>query len=167
MPAIVSSDMNLNSIIDVRRAALSDIDLITDFNRAMAVETEGRTLDHSTVSRGVRAVIEDPQLGVYYVAVQGGTVVGQMMITYEWSDWRCGLFWWIQSVYVAPQARGAGAYRALHRHVESLARAAAGVCGIRLYVEAENTGAQQVYERLGMTRTSYRLYEVDWPATTA
>ncbi|MBL8878305.1 MAG: GNAT family N-acetyltransferase [Phycisphaerales bacterium] len=157
----------MNSRITVRVATLSDIDLITDFNCAMAGETEGRALDRSTVSRGVRAVVENQRLGVYYVAASEGTVVGQMMITYEWSDWRCGLFWWIQSVYVAPAARGAGAYRALHQHVESLARSTPGVCGIRLYVEAENTAAQRVYEKLGMSRTSYQLYEADWPAKPA
>lgn len=128
----------------------------------MARETERRELDEQTVRRGVRAVLEDPRLGVYYVARLRGKVAGQMMVTYEWSDWRNGLFWWIQSVYVAPAHRGSGVYRALHHHVESRARHAPGVCGLRLYVESENTVAQRVYEKLGMQPTSYRLYEIDW-----
>lgn len=131
----------------------------------MAEETERRSLDRETVRRGARGVLEDQRLGVYYVAECGGTVVGQLMMTYEWSDWRNGTFWWIQSVYVAPGARGGGIYRALHEYVETLARRTAGVCGLRLYVEAENTSAQRVYERMGMNCTSYRLYEIDWPTT--
>lgn len=156
--------MSNDSAITIGPAAPADLETIVVFNLAMARETEQRALHEQTVRRGVRAVLEDPRLGVYYVARIRGTVSGQMMITYEWSDWRNGLFWWIQSVYVTPAYRASGVYRALHRHVEALARRSPGVCGLRLYVESENTVAQQVYERLGMNRTSYRLYEMDWPS---
>lgn len=157
--------MNRNDSLQIRRALADDVETIARFNQAMARETEGRSLDWETLRSGVRRLFESDALGVYYLARRGGTVVGQMLITYEWSDWRNGLFWWIQSVYVSPEARGAGVYRSLHSHVESLARSTLGVCGLRLYVEAENTGAQQVYERVGMHRTSYQFFEVDWSGT--
>ena len=111
---------------------------------------------------GVRAVLGDAERGLYFVAESGGNLIGQMMVTREWSDWRNGWFWWIQSVYVKPEFRQHGVYRRLHEHVERTARATAGVCGLRLYVEHENERAQRVYERLGMARTTYRMFETDW-----
>jgi ribosomal protein S18 acetylase RimI-like enzyme len=85
-----------------------------------------------------------------------------MMITYEWSDWRNGLFWWIQSVYVEPRFRSQGVFKALYRHVEHLARTTPGVCGLRLYVENSNSQAQEIYQRLGLQRTAYQMFEVDF-----
>jgi GNAT superfamily N-acetyltransferase len=146
----------------IRAATPSDADTITRFNLAMAHETERRALDEQTVRAGVLGVLNDPTRGVYYVAERGGNLVGQMMVTYEWSDWRNGVFWWIQSVYVRPEARGAGVYRALHEWVAQLARRNERVRGLRLYVERENVNAQRVYERMGMSRTRYDLFEVDW-----
>jgi GNAT superfamily N-acetyltransferase len=99
---------------------------------------------------------------VYYLAEAGGRVVGQLLITKEWSDWRDGWFWWIQSVFVAPEARRAGAYRVLHEHVVAEARRAGDVRGIRLYTEQANTQAHRVYERMGMRRSAYVMYEVEW-----
>ncbi len=110
---------------------------------------------------GVAAVLQDPAKGTYYVAEIAGAVAGQLMITYEWSDWRNANMWWIQSVYVMPEFRRAGVFRALFNHLQDLARARTDVCSLRLYVHAENTRAAQSYERLGMTRTQYEVFEVD------
>ena len=146
----------------VRKAIAQDLPTLVAHNRAMALETEARELDPATVERGTRAVFEDERRGFYLVAEQGGGIVGQLLITYEWSDWRCGDFWWIQSVYVAPAARRQGVFRALYRHLHDLARNDGQVCGLRLYVEQENRGAQQTYERLGMAPSHYRCFEVDF-----
>lgn len=146
----------------IRRATPDDADTITANNLAMATESEGRRLDRAVVASGVRRALADPALGVYYLALRAGRVVGQLMITTEFSDWRDGVFWWIQSVYVHPAARRSGVYRALHEHVAAEARTAEHVCGLRLYVERGNTSARQVYEKLGLAHTGYELYEADW-----
>ena len=148
--------------IDIRRATPADFAFIAESNIAMALETEGLALDEARVRAGVGAVLADSALGFYLVAEIDGKQAGQLMVTYEWSDWRNGLFWWIQSVYVRPEHRRKGVYTALHRHVAEAAQAAGGVCGIRLYVEQENTTAQQVYESLDMYRTRYQMYEVEF-----
>lgn len=150
------------SDLNIRPATLADADTIAQFNQAMAVETEGRRLDDAVLADGVRTILRDDRHGVYWIAQRDGQPVGQMLITYEYSDWRNGLFWWIQSVYVPPAERGRGVYRALHAWVEWQARQATGVIGLRLYVEASNTSAQEVYRKMGMRETSYRLYETDW-----
>ena len=143
----------------IRAATPADIETIASFNEAMATETEGKTLDPATIRAGVRGLFARPDLGFYIVAEDGGRIVGQLMITYEWSDWRDGVFWWIQSVYVRPEVRGKGVYRALHEHVRAMAKDAGGVCGFRLYVEKENAAAQETYRRLGMHETPYVLFE--------
>src|SRR3970040_1797624 len=124
--------------ITIRPAAPADGPLIAKFNALMALETEHRTLDQKVLRLGVEAVLGDRSKGIYYVAEIGGTVIGQLMITYEWSDWRNGTFWWIQSVYVRSDSRRNGVFSLLHRHVESIARATPDVCGLRLYVERDN-----------------------------
>ena len=148
--------------IDIRRATPSDFAFIVESNIAMAQETEGLSLDEARVRAGVGAVLANDSLGFYLVAEIDGNPAGQLMVTYEWSDWRNGLWWWIQSVYVRPEYRRRGVYTALHRHVAEAAQAAGGVCGIRLYVEQDNTTAQQVYESLDMYRTRYQMYEVEF-----
>jgi GNAT superfamily N-acetyltransferase len=145
--------------VTIRAATAADAETIARFNRQMAEETEGKALDPETVRNGVRAVFEDPDRGFYLVAERGETIAGALLITYEWSDWRNGRFWWIQSVYVRPEARRTGVYRALHRAVRRRARGADEVCGLRLYVERGNTGARETYEALGMTEAGYRMYE--------
>jgi ribosomal protein S18 acetylase RimI-like enzyme len=148
--------------VTVRPATLADLDVLVRFNAAIAKETEGRNLDMERLRRGTRAVLESNERGYYLVAEVEAVVVGQLFVTYEWSDWRNGVFWWIQSVYVEPSFRGRGVYRALHAHVLQDARARGDVCGLRLYVEKENEAAQEAYTRLGMTMTPYRVYEQDF-----
>jgi ribosomal protein S18 acetylase RimI-like enzyme len=143
----------------IRRAVSDDAQVLIDFNRAMALETEGKDLLPEVVGAGVRGLLQNPAAGFYVVAQAEGSVIGALMLTKEWSDWRNGSFWWIQSVYVRPEHRRRGVYRRLYRHVQELAAADNSVCGFRLYVERENTDAQAVYRRLGMGETHYRVYE--------
>jgi GNAT superfamily N-acetyltransferase len=147
--------------ITVRPATPADIDHLVAGNIAMALEAERKRLDPVIARRGVRAVFERPGLGRYFVAEVEGQTVGQAMITYEWSDWRDGTFWWIQSVYVTPVARRTGVFRELHRHLERLAQADPDVCGLRLYVDRDNDRAQQTYRRCGMEDAGYLVMEVD------
>ena len=152
----------------VRQAILADVERIAAFQQAMAQETEGKTLDAATLRQGVAAVFEGPQRGFYLVAIAGtdddGTteVVGSLFITYEWSDWRNATFWWIQSVYVDAGWRRRGVYRAMYDHVLGMADSRGDVCGIRLYVERTNTIAQNTYDSLGMHKSHYDLYEMDF-----
>ncbi len=150
--------------VKVRDAIPRDVETIVQFNCAMAAESEKKQLDPRLAREGVEAAFASPALCRYFVAELGGRVVGQTMITYEWSDWRAGVFWWIQSVYVLPDCRGRGVFRALYEHIASLARRQAGVCGLRLYVDRGNRPAMEVYERLGLRPTGHLLYEVDWSA---
>lgn len=148
--------------VKVRSATHADLEALLRFSAAMAKETEGRTLDEARLRQGIRAVLDSPERGRYLVAEAGTTVVGQMLITFEWSDWRNGVFWWIQSVYVDPEARRRGVYRSLHAQVLREARASREVCGVRLYVEKENAAAQATYARLGMSPTAYQVFEQDF-----
>jgi ribosomal protein S18 acetylase RimI-like enzyme len=148
--------------VRIRPAEISDGPVIARFNAAMARETEHLELDHERLSSGVEAVLLDASKGFYLVAEHDGSPAGQMMITYEWSDWRNGVFWWIQSVYVAPAWRRQGVFRGLYRHALDQARAQGSVCGLRLYVESANEGARRTYEELGMTKTVYDMFEVDF-----
>jgi GNAT superfamily N-acetyltransferase len=143
----------------IRKATEADAPTIVEFNRRLAEETEHLTLQPDVVSRGVRAALTDPNKGPYFVAEEGGELVGQLQITFEWSDWRNGWMWWIQGVYVRADARRHGVFRALYDHVYQAARADPEVVALRLYVEQENHRAQQTYARLGMTRTAYLLFE--------
>lgn len=145
----------------IRPATIADLTTITEFNILMAFETEQLVLDRSRVVDGVRAVLTDPSKGRYIVAVHNGTVVGQLMVTYEWSDWRNGMFWWIQSVYVEAAFRGKKIFSQLYEHIKHDAQEN-NSCGIRLYVEEENTTAQQTYKKLGMVLTPYEMMEDDF-----
>jgi GNAT superfamily N-acetyltransferase len=149
-------------VIDIRDARLDDAAFLAAGNLAMALEAEHKHLDPATVAAGVRAVFADPARGRYFVAERDGTPVGQLMITGEWSDWRNGQFWWIQSVYVLPEARRTGVFKALFGHVERLARSDGGVCGIRLYVERDNTRAQATYRHCGLEDGGYLVMETDY-----
>jgi ribosomal protein S18 acetylase RimI-like enzyme len=145
--------------VTVRRAVPADAEVIVEFNCRLAEESEGKTLDRTLLTPGVTAGLADENKALYFVAEEGGRVVGQMMITFEWSDWRNGWFWWVQSVYVHAEARRRGVFRALYEHVHQTARRDPGVIGLRLYVERENHAAQQTYQRLGMEWTSYLVLE--------
>ena len=143
----------------IRRACPGDTAALARFNREMAFETEGLELLPEVIGAGVTALLENPGMGFYAVAESGGEVVGSLMVTTEWSDWRNGIFWWIQSVYVLPGHRRRGIYRQLYEFVKSEAGMADRVCGFRLYVERDNLVAQQTYRSLGMEETHYRMYE--------
>lgn len=144
--------------LSIRPATRADLPALVAWNAAMAWETEAKRLDPAVLSRGVAAVFDEPRRGFYLVAERAGTTVGCLLVTYEWSDWRCGDFWWIQSVYVVEAARRGGVFRALYDAVAQRARAA-GAVGLRLYVETENHRAQATYAGLGMERCHYFMYE--------
>ena len=149
-----------SSSIAVGRATTEDVAAIAQFNIAMAAETEDLALDPQTVHAGVAAVVSDDRRGFYLVARSDGKAVGSLMITYEWSDWRNGNLWWIQSVYVVPSARKQGIFRLLYDNVITLAKQSGDAAGVRLYVEKDNRGAQEVYRKLGMAETAYRVFEI-------
>ena len=148
----------------VRLGRLDDIEHLVAFSQAMALETEGRWLEADRLQRGTRALLNSTVHGFFLVAEQPLThqVVGQLMITYEWSDWRNAAFWWIQSVYVDPAWRRKGVFREMHAKVIERAKADPGVCGVRLYVESENSVAQDVYRRVGLKPSSYSVFETDF-----
>jgi ribosomal protein S18 acetylase RimI-like enzyme len=148
--------------LHVRDAIPADLEFLARGNEAMALETEHRALDADIVRRGVSAALANDAHGRYFIAEdEAGLPVGQLMVTYEWSDWRNGQFWWFQSVYVLPAARRQGVFKALYDHVDALVRSTPGVCGLRLYVESDNLTAQRTYARCGMHDTRYRVMEVD------
>lgn len=146
--------------ISVRTANLADLLVIVEFNQRLAEESEGKRLDPSVIQRGVARALRTPHLCRYFVAEYQGQVIGQTMVTFEVTDWRDGLAYWIQSVYVQREHRRAGVFRRLYEHVLEEARQAGDVRLVRLYVEKSNAGAQLTYQRLGMTKTDYDLYEV-------
>ncbi len=145
--------------LTVRRATPADAPVVAEFNARLARETEGKTLDPAVLAAGVAAVLADPNKGIYFVAEDEGSVLGMTEVTFEWSDWRNGWLWWIQSVYVRADARRRGVFRALYEHIYQTAVREADVVGLRLYVEHHNHAAQQTYLRLGMTEAGYRVLE--------
>jgi ribosomal protein S18 acetylase RimI-like enzyme len=145
--------------LSIRRAGSADAPLIVEFNCLLAEESEGKTLDLAVLGSGVAAGLADPRKGVYFLAEEDGAPMGQIMFTTEWSDWRNGWFWWIQSVYVRPEARRRGVFRALFDHVYQAAQADPDVIGLRLYVERENHAALETYRRLGMEASGYVVFE--------
>lgn len=148
--------------VHIRDARLGDAPIIAEFNIAMARETEDRALDMNTVASGVRQVISRPHFGKYFVAEADGKVIGCAMITFEWSDWRDGVFWWFQSVYVLPDYRRQGVFTMLYRYITAQADNGRNVIGLRLYVEQDNEHAKRTYEKLGMKPSGHLVYEVDW-----
>jgi GNAT superfamily N-acetyltransferase len=155
----------------IREAQSADTDLLARWAIAMAWESEHKRLDPDTIQAGIAAGIADPAKARYFVAMQDaslaghetvGVPAGTLMLTREWSDWRNGDWWWIQSVYVAPEHRRRGVFAALYRHVEQLARGTAGVIGLRLYVERDNANAQRTYAALGLHDAGYQIYETEF-----
>ena len=149
----------MNNEILIRVAKKEDAPALVEFNKAMALETEGKRLETNILQSGVKAVFDDENKGFYVVAESENKIIGGLMITFEWSDWRDGWFWWIQSVYILPEGRGRKIYSRLYDFVKEKARESGCVCGIRLYVEKENEHAQKVYERVGMDKSYYLMYE--------
>jgi ribosomal protein S18 acetylase RimI-like enzyme len=145
--------------LTIRPATPADAAIVAEFNRLLALESEGKTLDPGLLQPGVAAALADPRKAHYFVAEQKGEVIGQLMITFEWSDWRNGWIWWIQSVYVRSDWRRRGVFRALFDHAVRTARQDAEVIGLRLYVEKENVSAQKTYRSLGMQPTGYWVLE--------
>lgn len=143
----------------IRIAKFEDAASLVEFNQAMAVETEGKHLDALILRSGVEAVLRDRKKGFYAIAENEEKIVGSLMVTFEWSDWRNNWFWWIQSVYILPEFRGQKIYSRLYHFVKQNAEASSDVCGFRLYVERDNTNAQKVYEKCGMDASHYLMYE--------
>ena len=163
--------MTLPAHIVVRQAGYADVDALVEFSAAMAQETEGRHLDRDRLRTGTLAVIDTPERGFFIVAEavdrDRSRLAGQLMVTFEWSDWRNGVFWWVQSVYVDPTYRRQGIYRAMHAAIVARATADPQVCGIRLYVEQNNHGAQAVYRGVGLAPSGYVVYEQDFVLSKA
>lgn len=151
---------NLRMDVKIRLATIKDCGVIADFNRFLAKETEDVDLQESVIVPGVSAILSDASKGLYFVAEENGSVLGQVMITYEWSDWRNGNIWWLQSVYVRKDQRGRGIFRQLFEHVAKLAKKEPGVCGIRLYMHNENHTARKTYKSLGFEDTAYQVLEL-------
>ena len=149
----------------IRLAEMHDALAITEFNRAMALETEQKELIPEVISRGVDKLLNNPDLGFYVVAERDNEIIGSLMVTPEWSDWRNGLFWWIQSVYIKPNERRKGIYTKLYHFIQESANNNPSICGFRLYVEKTNIIARNTYEALGMMETNYRIYEELKPDT--
>lgn len=143
----------------IRQATQEDTISISDFQQKMAMETESVQLDATVLAEGLNQLFKDPAKGKYYVAQDDEEVVGCMMITYEWSEWRCGNVLWIQSVYIKPSHRGKGVFKKMYEHIQSLVTPESGYRGIRLYVDKTNAAAQKVYEKLGMNGEHYQVYE--------
>lgn len=156
-------------MIEVRKATIHDVSCIVDFNLAMAWESEKLKLDAQILRAGVTAVIEERAPGFYLMANDSASsqVVGSLLVQYEWSDWRNGNFYWIHSVYVIPSARGQGVFKALYNEVEKIGNREEGFRGLRLYVEKDNSNARQVYEKLGMKESYYRIYSSKIVSATA
>jgi ribosomal protein S18 acetylase RimI-like enzyme len=145
--------------IEIRSALPDDSRLLVEFNKGIASETEDKQLDHDVLTAGVNKLLADPNRGFYLVAELDGQLVGCLMVTTEWSDWRDGVFWWIQSVYVESAFRRRGVFKALYEAIRERAQNTENVCGFRLYVEQDNTQAQSTYTQLGLTETDYKMFE--------
>lgn len=149
----------MSTSYSIRKAIITDANALVDFNSRLAKETENKELDRTVLQAGIEGILLEPRRGFYVVAVHGDQVVGSTMVTKEWSDWRNGDFWWIQSVYVVQAHRRQGIFRRLFQHVRAMA-ADEQVCGFRLYVERENDVAQKTYCDLGMHETPYKMFEL-------
>lgn len=148
----------------IREGTLDDLETVVGFNLALARESEGRELDEQVLRAGVKALLGDSEKGTYFLAELDGKVIAQTMITCEWSDWRNGNFWWIQSVYVDAAHRGTGVFSLLYRYIHKRALASEGVSGLRLYVDQDNQPAADIYRALGMQDAHYDMLEVDFTA---
>ena len=154
--------MTVSNNIAIRMATKADLEVLVRFQIAMASESEDKGLDENTLRHGIATALSSEDLALYILAEIAGKPVGTLMLTWEWSDWRNGRFWWIQSVYVTSAHRRLGVYSTMHHHVLSLASKDPTAAGIRLYVEKDNDDAQATYRHLGMVETHYRLFETEF-----
>lgn len=157
--------MPTSAPISVRDADARDLVAIVDFNRRLALESEDRVLDPAIVTAGVHRGFAHPELCRYFVAEIDARVVGTTMVTFELTDWRDGVLWWLQSVYVEPKFRREGVFRALYRCIAERARKDGDARGLRLYVHRDNARAMRTYEAMGMAKSEYELFEDDWSQT--
>jgi GNAT superfamily N-acetyltransferase len=148
--------------VRVREATVEDAAIVAEFNCRLALETENKRLDPQVSLRGAQLGLRRPEICRYFLAEREGQVLGQAMITFEWSDWRAGMFWWLQSVYVHPDFRRGGVFARLFEHIQKLCRNSPDTCGLRLYVEQHNRPALEAYRRLGMRPSGHVVYELDW-----
>ena len=148
--------------VSIRAARSTDLEFLVEGNARMAAETEERELDRELLAEGVAAVFGDENKGLYFVADDGEGPIGQMLITREWSDWRSGWFWWLQSVYVVPESRDRGVFSAMYAYLVDAAKRDPEVCGLRLYVDVSNQHAAAVYRTIGIKEAGYSVYEVDF-----
>lgn len=151
--------MTTSGDVLIRTGEKGDAAALTEFNIEMALETENKVLTLEVVSNGVQALLKNPEYGFYVIAEKGGEIAGALMVTTEWSDWRDGEFWWVQSVYVRDDYRRQGIYRKLYEYIKARAAKRGNVCGFRLYVERDNAVAQRAYSKLGMSETFYKVFE--------
>ena len=156
-----SVELNMQTNVQLRKGQQSDLPALVRFNQAMALETETLSLDEVLLTKGVNALLSEPEKGFYLVAEADGDgeIVGSLMVTFEWSDWRALNYYWIQSVYIRPENRRQGIYGKLYQQVKTIAAENGGAASFRLYVEQENTKAQQTYQALGMEQSYYLMYE--------
>ncbi len=147
--------------MEIRKAQINDLNAIAQFNINLASETEDKILDKDTITKGVEFLLKNNQYGVYYVALEDDKIIGQLMYTYEWSDWRNGLFLWIQSVYVDKEYRRKGVFSSLYKTVKNICDSDDNICGIRLYAEKANNSAQDTYINLGMLKCHYDMFEYE------
>ncbi|HYG04417.1 MAG TPA: GNAT family N-acetyltransferase [Chryseosolibacter sp.] len=146
-------------MITIRKATVEDISTLVDFQVRLALETENLQLDVKILTKGIQSLLSDPSKGFYNIAVDNNHIVGCHMITYEWSDWRNGMIWWLQSVYVVDAYRKKGVFKLMFEHISQQAKNS-GIAGLRLYVDKTNTRAQKVYESMGMNGEHYSVYEL-------
>jgi ribosomal protein S18 acetylase RimI-like enzyme len=146
-------------MISIRPAKFEEIDIIADFQIRLAHETENIALDQDILSSGVKTLLKDPAKGIYYVAELDGKVIGCFLITYEWSDWRNGTIWWLQSVYVMPPYRRQGVFKEMYDHIIGSISGDPAITGLRLYVDKSNSRAQSVYQSMGMNGDHYTVFE--------
>ena len=151
--------MTTSEDVLIRIGEEGDAAALTEFNTAMALETENKVLRFEVVSNGVQTLLKNPEYGFYVIAEKSGEIAGALMVTTEWSDWRDGEFWWVQSVYVRRDYRRQGIYRKLYEYIKAKAAKRGNVCGFRLYVKRDNAVAQQAYSKLGMSETFYKIFE--------
>ena len=153
------AESSLTGMVEIREGKLSDLECIVDFQLQMAEETERLKLNREVVSEGVRGVYQQPARGTYWVAEEKGEIVGVLLAIPEWSDWRNGTVLWVHSLYVVPEVRGRGIFKKLYLNLKKQVENSPELIGLRLYVDKKNRSAQQVYEKLGMNKNHYELYE--------